>query len=69
MKVVLKKTGPHSFEADPVDRSGSPRVGRGRTLLEAYGNFLIQYQDELGLKLVVDSSAWDAENRRRKKRR
>lgn len=67
MKVVLKKIGRSSFEADPVDRPGSPSVGRGRTMLEAYGNFLIQYQHELGLRIVVDSSAWDAEERRRGK--
>lgn len=68
MKVVMKKVGPHSFEADPVDRHGSPPVGRGRTMLEAYGQFLIHYQHELGLKIVVDSSAWDAESRRRSSR-
>ena len=68
MRVVLSKQG-DSFLVDPVDKPGSPRVGRGRTMLEAYGNFLIQYQDELGLLIEVDPSGQAAEDRRRSKAR
>jgi hypothetical protein len=54
-----------SFTVDPIDLSGSPRVGRGRTMLEAYGDFLIGYQEKLGLRIEVDESAKPAEMKRR----
>jgi hypothetical protein len=67
MKIVLKKNGPNSFEVDPVDKPGSPAVGRGKTMLEAFGNFLICYQEELGLNIVVDASARATEMARRRR--
>jgi len=67
MKIVLKKNGPKSYEVDPVELCGSPSVGRGQTMLEALGNFLICYQKELGLDIVVDGSAQAAEKERRRR--
>lgn len=67
MKIVLRKHGPRSFEVDPVEKPGSPAVGRGRTMLEALGNFLICYQKELGLNIVVDESAQASERQRRRR--
>lgn len=53
------------FVVDPVDEPGSPPVGRGRTMHEAYGSFLIAYQKRLGLEIEVDPSAEAAEQQRR----
>lgn len=63
MKVVISERN-GMFTFDPVDSPGSPMVGRGKTLVEAAGDFLICYQREFGLELVVDSSAQAAENKR-----
>jgi hypothetical protein len=65
VKVVIRKCG-KSLEADPVERSGSPAVGRGDTIEECLGNFLIAYQHELGLEIIVDPSAKRAEEKRRR---
>lgn len=56
MKVVIKREG-DGFCLDPVDKPGSPYVGRGPTLVEAMGNFLSLYKDELGLKFEVTPEA------------
>ena len=64
MKVVIKAEG-ERFVVDPVDKSGSPAVGRGASMVEALGDFVICYQTELGLDIVVDESAQAAENQRR----
>ena len=66
MKIVIKSHGRGSIEVDPVELSGSPSVGRGKTIEEALGNFLIAYQKYLGLDIVVDESAQKAENKRRR---
>lgn len=52
---------------DPVNLTGSPRFGAGPTLLAAYGDFLITYQKELGIEIVVQPTAQRAEKRRRQK--
>lgn len=64
MRVVIKAEG-ERFVVDPVDKSGSPAVGRGASMVEALGDFVICYQTELGLDIVVDESAQAAENQRR----
>jgi hypothetical protein len=66
MKVVIKSHGKGQIEVDPVELAGSPTVGRGKTIEEALGNFLISYQKELGLDITVDESAQKAENKRRR---
>jgi hypothetical protein len=65
MKIVIKDHG-GSIEVDPVELPGSPAVGRGSTIAEALGNFLICYQKELGLEIEVDDSAKKAEKKRRR---
>jgi hypothetical protein len=64
MKLMVRQQNGR-FEVDPVNLTGSPKVGRGATLLEALGDFLILYQGELGLVLDVDASAQAAEQQRR----
>ena len=65
MKVVIKKQG-GVLIADPVEKPGSPSIGMGKTIEECMGNFLIAYQKELGLEIIVDESAKPAENKRRR---
>lgn len=64
VKIKISKTE-DGFVADPVSEPGSPPVGRGGTITEALGDFLIHYQAQLGLIIDIDSSALDAENARR----
>jgi hypothetical protein len=66
MKIVIKSHGEGSIEVDPVELPGMPPVGRGKTIEEALGNFLIAYQKELGLEISVDASAKKAEKKRRR---
>lgn len=60
MKIRISKQG-DSFVADPVDKPGMPAVGRGATIAEALGDFLIHYQKDLGLQIELDESAERAE--------
>ena len=64
MKVKISKRG-NCFEADPVEMPGSPPVGRGNSIKEALGDFLIHYQQQLGVDFEVDKSAAEAEQVRR----
>ena len=55
------------FIVDPVNMPGSPSIGRGTTLLEAYGSFFIEHQKALGIEVIdVEPSAQAAEVQRRK---
>lgn len=65
MKLVIRSHGPESIEVDPIERPGACAVGRGKTIEEALGNFLICYQKELGLEITVDKTAKKAEKKRR----
>lgn len=66
MKIKISKDRYSSgFVADPVDEPGSPPVGRGTTITEALGDFLVHYQAELGVEIEVDESAVAAEQARR----
>jgi hypothetical protein len=56
MKVEVRKEG-EGFVAGPVDLPGMPYVGRGATRLEALGAFLVQYQTELGIQIVIEGAA------------
>lgn len=51
--------------AEPVDLPGSPPVGRGANIKEALGDFLIHYQEQLGIKIEIDATAEQAERDRR----
>lgn len=52
--------------ADPVNLPGSPPVGKGGSIAEALGDFMIHYQEELGIQIEVDATAQQAELERRK---
>jgi hypothetical protein len=65
MRVKISKRGTR-FEADPVELPGSPPVGKGASIAEALGDFLIHYQKELGITIEVDATAEQAERERRK---
>ena len=64
MKIQISKEG-EGFVADPIEKPGSPMVGRGVSIEDALGNFLINHQNELGLELVLHPSAQPAELKRR----
>lgn len=64
MKVKIRKRG-DCFEADPVELPGSPPVGRGGSIAEALGDFMIHYQKDFGLEIDVDTSAEQSELKRR----
>lgn len=64
MKILIRQRGDR-FEADPVNLPGSPAVGKGATIVEALGDFLISYQQDLGLEIEVDETAKAAEQQRR----
>lgn len=66
MKIVIRERSKGSLEVDPVELPGACAVGRGKTIEEALGNFLICYQKKLGLDIIVDESAQKAEKKRRK---
>jgi hypothetical protein len=66
MVLTISKEG-NQFVVDETSRTGSPRVGRGRTMKEAIGDFIHGNQAELGIHLIVAMSAEPAEQRRRKR--
>jgi hypothetical protein len=52
---------------EPVNLPGSPSIGIGTTLLEAFGSFFITYQKALGVEEIeIDPSAQADEDKRRK---
>jgi hypothetical protein len=66
MKLTIAKEGSH-FVVQDKSKSGSPPVGRGRTMLEALGSFFHANQRELHIEFEVDASAQPAEERRRRR--
>jgi len=64
MTLTISKAGSH-FVVDNTSRSGSPAVGRGRTIKEAIGDYFHANQLQLGIAFDVDISARGAEQRRR----
>lgn len=56
MRVIIKMEGDR-FCLDPVDSCGSPYVGRGETLVEAFGNFMSLYRKELGVTIELSPEA------------
>lgn len=63
MKLQISKRGTR-FEVDPVEMPGSPPVGKGESVAEALGDFLIFYQARLGIEIEVDPSVGQAEQQR-----
>lgn len=67
MKIQIRKENGAIFVVDPVSKPGSPKIGRGVTMEGALGNFLIAYQEELGLEIEVHETALPAEMARRRR--
>ena len=66
MKLKLLKDKDY-FTIDPVQLPGSPPVGKGQSMRAALGDFVHQYQKELGIEIEVDHSAWRSEIGRRRR--
>lgn len=66
MKIRIHKQE-SQFVVNPVDKSGSPACGKGRTIDAALADFLRIYQKELGLEIEVDLTAKRAELDRRRR--
>lgn len=64
MKIKVTKRG-GQFVADPVELAGGPVVGKGESITEALGDFLIHYQGQLGVSIEIDETAEQAERERR----
>lgn len=68
MKILVIAEFDGSLMVCPFDQPpGMYPVGRGKAIEEAMGNFLILYQKELGLEIVVDKSAKPFEDERRRR--
>jgi len=55
------------FMVDDPSLTGSPPVGRGKTMIEAIGSFVHNNQDRFGFVFDVDPSAEHAEEERRER--
>lgn len=55
------------FIVDDLSRPGAARIGIGRTMMEAIGDYFHGNQRELSIEFDVDSSAQPAEMRRRRR--
>lgn len=65
MKILLKKDG-NRFEVTD-NRLGAVPVGRGRTMYEALGSYLLNNQEFLDVYIDVDESVQATEDRRRQR--
>lgn len=66
MRIYINTVG-DSFEVG-IDATGMGKVGRGKTLKKALGDFLISHQRELGISHIeLDEGALAAEQKRREK--
>lgn len=66
MNILLAKVhGCFEVRPDP-EPPGMYKVGRGITMESALGDFLRNYQEELGVKILVDPTAQEAERLRRR---
>lgn len=66
--LVISKTGQkggYAFLVDAPHRPGTPRVGYGRTMKEALGDWLIGNQNSYGYFIDVDERTQPTEMRRR----
>lgn len=67
MHIYVKKDC-DTFEVGIVDATGSPRVGRGKSMNKALVDFLRIYQKALGIEsITLDEEATKVEVKRRKK--
>lgn len=51
----------HSFDVHVAERPDSPALGKGSNISEALGNFMLQYQSQVGITIEADASAQHAE--------
>lgn len=63
MKLSIEKDG-KDFVVDNKDVSGSPKVGRGRTLMSAIGSWLHNNQDKMGIEFVLSPEVQKNETKR-----
>jgi len=64
--LTLSKEDDH-FLVDDKSVSGSPPVGRGRTMMEAIGQWFHYNRERVNVDFELDPSAQQAEDRRRKR--
>lgn len=64
---ISKIEGTKMYEADDKSVPGAPLVGRGFTMKEAIGDWVINHQDQLGMVFIVEQSAFPPVKRRRTK--
>jgi hypothetical protein len=58
----------NQFIVDNLDAAGMAKIGRGKTIRKALGDFLISHQKELGITSIsMDKDSMLAEEKRRKK--
>ncbi len=62
---ITKEYG--KFVVDEKGAPGTPPVGRGRTMMEAVGNYFHANQTKLGIEFEVEPLAQSAEMRRRQR--
>lgn len=66
-RIVIDKEEDGRFVVDEPSRPGSPPVGRGRTMEEALGNWLITNQYGLDIVIDVTEAVEPTEQARRKR--
>ena len=66
MKLKISKENKNTFLVENPALSGSPYVGRGRTMVEAIGNYFIVYQKEFGVEFELTDEVQKTENNRRR---
>jgi predicted ATP-grasp superfamily ATP-dependent carboligase len=54
-----------NFIVDDTSRPGTPYIGRGRTMIEAIGDYFVQNQHLLDLRFELDPQVQSTEKRRR----
>jgi hypothetical protein len=66
MKLTIRKEG-SQFVVDNKAFAGAPRLGRGRTMLEAIGSWLHNNQDFMDVEFELEGSVLETEQRRRQR--
>ena len=68
MKLTITKSESGKyFVVEDLSLPGSPALGRGRTMKEAMGDWLINNQREMGIVFDPVGAAWQTELRRRRR--
>jgi hypothetical protein len=64
MRLVIRKHGPKSYEADPANICGSPLVGRGTTVSEAVGDLVRNTPGDFGVTIEYEAPVGEEERDR-----